>query len=76
MDLMELGAIGELVGGAAVLVTLVYLAIQARYTVASGRIQASSAVTEAFTQAIAFIGQPASNARGSRLAPSRFRVAI
>lgn len=30
MDLMELGAIGELVGGVAVLVTLVYLALQTR----------------------------------------------
>jgi hypothetical protein len=30
MDIMELGAIGELVGGAAVLVTLVYLALQVR----------------------------------------------
>ena len=30
MDIMELGAIGELVGGAAVLVTLIYLAIQVR----------------------------------------------
>ncbi len=30
MDIMELGAIGELVGGIAVLVTLVYLALQVR----------------------------------------------
>ena len=30
MDVMELGAIGELVGGFAVLVTLIYLAIQVR----------------------------------------------
>ncbi len=30
MDIMELGAIGEMVGGAAVLVTLVYLALQVR----------------------------------------------
>ena len=30
MDIMELGAIGELVGGAAVLVTLIYLAVQVR----------------------------------------------
>ena len=30
MDIMELGAIGELVGGVAVVVTLVYLAIQVR----------------------------------------------
>ena len=30
MDIMELGAIGELVGGVAVLVTLIYLALQVR----------------------------------------------
>ena len=30
MDIMELGAIGELVGGVAVLATLVYLALQVR----------------------------------------------
>ncbi len=30
MDIMELGAIGELVGGVAVLVTLIYLAVQVR----------------------------------------------
>ena len=30
MDIMELGAIGEMIGGAAVLVTLVYLAVQVR----------------------------------------------
>ena len=30
MDIMELGAIGELVGGVAVLVTLIYLAVQIR----------------------------------------------
>ncbi len=31
MDILELGAIGELVGGAAVLVTLIYLALQVRH---------------------------------------------
>ena len=30
MDIMELGAIGELVGGVAVIATLVYLAMQIR----------------------------------------------
>ena len=35
MDIMELGAIGELVGGAAVLVTLIYLAVQVQMTRAS-----------------------------------------
>ena len=32
MDIMELGAIGELVGGIAVIATLIYLAIQVRQT--------------------------------------------
>ncbi len=31
MDILELGAIGELVGGAAVLLTLIYLAVQVRH---------------------------------------------
>ena len=30
MDIMELGAMGELVGGGAVLATLIYLALQVR----------------------------------------------
>ena len=32
MDIMELGAIGELLGGLALLVTLIYLAVQVRNT--------------------------------------------
>ena len=35
MDIMELGALGDLVGGVAVLVTLVYLAIQLRQNTAA-----------------------------------------
>ena len=35
MDLMELGAIGELVGGLAVVITLIYLAVQVRGNMAS-----------------------------------------
>ncbi len=44
MDIMELGAIGELVGGVAVLVTLVYLALQVR---SGAREQKVSSVREA-----------------------------
>ncbi len=40
MDIMELGAIGELVGGVAVLVTLVYLAVQVRQGRRDLRLQA------------------------------------
>ena len=41
MDIMELGAIGELVGGAAVIVTLFYLAIQVRQNTRSNRLVAT-----------------------------------
>ena len=37
MDIMELGAIGELVGGAGVIVTLVYLALQIRHNTSATR---------------------------------------
>ena len=66
MDIMELGAIGELVGGVAVIVTLVYLAVQARYTAASSQLQASSAVNAGFNQAIAFMGQAEGNSVAQR----------
>lgn len=42
MDIAELGAVGELVGGIAVLVTLVYLAIQVRQNTMQNRSQNSS----------------------------------
>lgn len=42
---MELGAIRELVGGVAVLATLLYLARQVRQTTATARLAASSAVS-------------------------------
>ena len=41
MDIMELGAIGEMVGGVAVLVTLGYLAVQVRQNTASNRVLAT-----------------------------------
>ena len=37
MDIMELGAIGELVGGVAVIATLVYLSLQVRHSVRVAR---------------------------------------
>ena len=45
MDIMELGAIGELVGGFAVLVTLVYLALQVRQTNRFARTQVHQEAT-------------------------------
>ncbi len=44
MDIMELGAIGEMIGGIAVLVTLIYLAVQVRN---SAREQSASSTWEA-----------------------------
>ena len=44
MDIMELGAIGELVGGVAVLVTLVYLALQVRQNTSQVRLSTANAM--------------------------------
>ncbi len=52
MDLVELGAIGELVGGVAVLITLIYLALQVRHTAESHRVAATSAVHDNFYKAV------------------------
>ncbi len=52
MNIMELGAIGELVGGVAVLITLIYLALQVRHTAESGRVAATSAVHNNFHSAV------------------------
>ncbi len=51
MDIMELGAIGELVGGVAVLVTLGYLAIQIRQNTASNRFLATQSLVEGHAEA-------------------------
>ena len=56
MDIMELGAIGELVGGLAVLVTLVYLALQVRQNTRSVRLtvfQASNSRAAAWADGVA-----------------------
>ena len=50
MNIMELGAIGELVGGAAVIATLVYLGLQVRHSAATGRVTASSSMSDSFNQ--------------------------
>ena len=51
MTITELGAIGELVGGVAVLATLIYLAGQVR----SGALEAKAALSQAMTEAFARI---------------------
>ncbi len=53
MDIMELGAIGEAIGGFAVIATLVYLALQVRHSAATGRVAASAAMSDGFNRAIA-----------------------
>ncbi len=42
MNILELGAIGELVGGVAVVVTLIYLALQVRHTSETSRFTANA----------------------------------
>ncbi len=49
MDIMELGAIGELVGGVAVLATLVYLAVQTRNNTQAIRSSTYSQVADSFS---------------------------
>ncbi len=44
MNIMELGAIGELVGGVAVLVTLIYLVIQIRQNTSQVRLSTATAM--------------------------------
>ncbi len=59
MDIMELGAIGEMVGGAAVLVTLIYLAVQVR---SNGREQRMSSMREA-TREMASVNQTVADSK-------------
>ena len=51
MDLIELGAIGELVGGVAVLATLVYLAVQVRHARAQVTEQSVATALETMQEA-------------------------
>jgi hypothetical protein len=58
MDIMELGAIGELVGGVAVIVTLIYLALQVRNGAQEQRAASmSNATHELATVAAAFASE-------------------
>ncbi len=63
MDIMELGAIGELVGGVAVIATLIYLALQVRQNTLVMRSQAiSSRFSGQATAEIALMGNDAAEA--------------
>lgn len=56
MNIMELGAIGELVGGAAVLVTLIYLAVQVRDSAREQRALSLREATREFGTLIQTVG--------------------
>ncbi len=58
MNIMELGAIGELVGGVAVLVTLIYLAAQVRQSARAQRQANELAKAEALRQSVAMYTAP------------------
>ncbi len=49
MDIMELGAIGELAGGVAVIATLIYLAAQVRHSIRTTRVASFRSAKEGFT---------------------------
>ncbi len=49
MDIMELGAIGELVGGVAVIATLIYLAVQLGQTKDMMRMESARSTTKDFS---------------------------
>ena len=69
MDIMELGAIGELVGGVAVIATLVYLAMQVRQ---SNRQESAQALKECITEFVAAFAEVTS----TETAAENFRAGI
>ncbi len=76
MDIMELGAIGELVGGVAVLLTLIYLAVPVRQSTAvqrqSARLAAGDAVQNSVGRFTAFRHLVANEGSGEVWAKARF----
>ncbi len=48
MDIMELGAIGELVGGVAVIASLIYVGVQLRQNTKATEVASHQAITEMF----------------------------
>ena len=49
MDIIALGAIGELIGGVAVVATLIYLAVQVRHSIRTTRVASFRSAKEGFT---------------------------
>ncbi len=68
MDIIELGAIGELVGGVAVLVTLAYLATQVRQNTSVIRASASQSFLDSINQVCETVAGDVEQARVWRLA--------
>jgi len=62
MDIMELGAIGELVGGVAVLLTLVYLALQVRQSTNQARHDAIVSAAKHFPNQLCVLTESEENA--------------
>ena len=63
MNWDAIGAMGELIGAAAVVVSLVYLAVQIRSQIAESRIAGMHAVSEGFRDAIGSLAENTSVAR-------------
>ena len=57
MDIQDWGAIGELIGGLAVLVTLFYVALQIRHNTRAIRLSTGHAVTEEFRDMFALMAE-------------------
>ena len=62
MDIMELGAIGEMVGGVAVLATLVYLAIQVRQSTSQSKQDAVISAARDFPTKLSALTESEENA--------------
>ena len=67
MDIVQLGALGELVGGVAVLATLVYLAIELRHATRALQASAAQAYAAEINQANYLAARDPERARVSRL---------
>ena len=67
MDIMELGAIGELVGGVAVIASLVYVGLQVRQNTVTMRAASHHAITELFNTVNLSFGQGVGVSRVMRL---------
>ncbi len=68
MDIMELGAVGELIGGLAVIVTLAYLAVQIRQNTSALRANAAQGFADSINGAVLLAAGGGEPTRAWRLA--------